>query len=86
MIALRKKHDALRVGAYTVLWAEENLFAFRRDEGSDHVTAVFNTGDEPQTMDLTGSEEPVHIPPHSVKIIEKHEEETPCVSSQKSLP
>ena len=86
MIALRKKHDALRVGAYTVLRAEETLFAFRRDAGSGHVTAVFNTGDQPQTLDLTESEEPVHIPPRSVKIIENHEEETPCVSSQKSLP
>ena len=80
MIALRKKHDALRIGAYTVLRAEENLFAFRRDADGDHVTAVFNTGDRSQKLDLTGSEEPVHIPPHSVKIIEKHEEETPCVS------
>lgn len=69
-ISLRTKHPALRTGAYTVLRAEGNLFAFRRTDGSDHVIAVFNTGSDPKQLDLTETEEPVHIPPRSVKIIE----------------
>ena len=86
LIALRKKHPALRIGQYTVLMAEQNVFAFSRTAGTDRVIALFNTGDHSAQADLTETEEPVHIPPHSVKIIEKHEEEPPCVSSQKTLP
>ena len=70
LIALRKKHPSLRIGSYTVLSAKDHLFAFRRNLGQDCVTAVFNTGDAPQMLDLTETEEPVHIPPHAVKIIE----------------
>ena len=70
MILLRKKHTALRRGSYMVLAAEEDLFAFSRVDGEDRVTAAFNTGAAPRKLDLTESAEPVHIPPHSVKIIE----------------
>ena len=70
LIRLRKKHLSLRRGSYTVLAAKDGLFAFVREEGNDRVTAAFNTGDAPQTLDLTETEEPVHIPPRSVKIIE----------------
>ncbi|MBQ9197370.1 MAG: glycoside hydrolase family 13 protein [Clostridia bacterium] len=71
LIALRKSHPSLRTGSYTVLWAKGKVFAFNRAEGADRVIAAFNAGDDPQTLDLTGTEEPVHIPPHSVKIIER---------------
>ena len=71
LIALRKKHVCLRTGTYRVLFARGQLFAFRRAVESDLVIAVFNTGDTAQTLGLTNVEEPVHIPPHSVKIIEK---------------
>ena len=71
LIALRKKHPCLRTGSYRVLLAQDHLFAFRRTDGKDQVTALFNTGDMPRTTDLTDAEEPVHIPPHSVKIIER---------------
>ena len=71
LIALRKKHACLRDGAYSVLFARKNLFAFRRMKGNDCVTAVFNTGSTSQQLDLTEAEEPVHIPPRSVKIIER---------------
>ena len=69
---------------YHVLTANNTLFALKRMNGHDCVTAVFNTGDASQTLDLTEAEEPVHIPPRSVKIIEDHKEEEKCVSSQES--
>ena len=71
LIALRKKHPCLRTGAYRVLVVKDNLFAFQREDQKDCVIAVFNTGDIPQQLDLTEAEEPVHIPPRSVKIIER---------------
>ena len=71
MIALRKRHKCLRTGTYRVLTADDTLFALQRADENDRVTAVFNTGDASQTLDLTEVEEPVHIPPHSVKIIER---------------
>ena len=70
-ISLRKKHSCLRTGAYRVLAARDTLFALRRADEKDCLTAVFNTGDASQTLDLTEAGEPVHIPPHSVKIIER---------------
>lgn len=71
LIALRKKHPCLRTGAYRVLAAKDNLFAFQRADQKDCVIAAFNVGDKSQQLDLTEVEEPVHIPPHSVKIIER---------------
>lgn len=71
LIALRKKHQCLRTGAYRMLAAKDNLFAFQRADQKDCVITVFNTGDKPQQLDLTDAEEPVHIPPHSVKIIKR---------------
>ena len=70
-IALRKKHSCLRTGTYRVLAAKDALFALRRADENDCLTAVFNTGEASQTLDLTEAGEPVHIPPHSVKIIER---------------
>ena len=71
LIALRKKHPCLRTGAFSVLAADNSLFAFQRTDQKDCVVAVFNTGETPQQLDLTEAEEPVHIPPRSVKIIER---------------
>ena len=71
LIALRKKHACLRGGAYRVLAARDNLFAFQRADQNECVIAVFNAGDTPEQLDLTEAEEPVHIPPRSVKIIER---------------
>ncbi len=71
LIALRKKHQCLRTGAFRVLAAKDNLFAFQRADQKDCVITVFNIGDKPQQLDLTDAEEPVHIPPHSVKIIKR---------------
>ena len=70
MIALRKKHSCLRTGSYQVLAASNRLFALKRANEKDSLIALFNTGNASQTLDLTEAEEPVHIPPHSVKIIE----------------
>lgn len=70
MIRLRKKHECVRNGSYTVLVAEKNLFACRRSNESDQITAAFNIGDTPLLLDLTNTEETVHVPPRSVKIIE----------------
>lgn len=70
MIAFRKCHPALRRGEYKVLAAQGRLFALCRELGGDRVMALFNTGDTPKTLDFSEAGEPVHIPPHSVKIIE----------------
>lgn len=70
MIALRKRHPAIRTGDYAALFAKGRLFAFERKTGDDRVTAIFNTGDAPETLDFTEAGETVHIPPRSVKIIE----------------
>ena len=71
LIRLRKRHECLRTGTYHVLIAEGTLFAMKREKGRDAILAVFNTGNTLQTLDLTEAGEPVHIPPYSVKIIEK---------------
>ena len=71
LTALRKKHACLRRGTYRVLIAEDWVFAFQRADQDDRVTVVFNVGDSPIQPDLTEPEEPVHIPPRSVKIIER---------------
>ncbi|MBR6889736.1 MAG: alpha-glycosidase, partial [Clostridia bacterium] len=70
MIALRKKHPALRRGSYTELAAKGSVFGFQRELGEDRVVSFFNTGDAPETVDFTDAGEPVHIPPRSVKIID----------------
>lgn len=70
MIALRKRHPALRKGSYTALNAAGKLFAFKREYEKDRVVAFFNTGDAPETLDFTEAGETVHTPPRSVKIIE----------------
>ena len=72
MIALRKKHPALRRGSYAVLTAKGSIFAFQRELGGDRVASFFNTGDTPGTVDFTDAGEPVHIPPRSVKIIDSY--------------
>lgn len=85
LIGLRKKHACLRSGAYRVLFAKENLFAFLRAKERDEVISIFNIGDEAKILDLTELEEPVHIPPYSVKIIEKNiRRNLPCVPLQES--
>ena len=71
LIALRKKHQCLRNGTYQVLAAKGSLFVFQRTDQKSRVIAAFNTGDTLKKLDLTEAEEPVHIPPRSVKIIER---------------
>ena len=70
MIALRKRHPALRRGSYRALTAKEHVFGFVRELGDDRVASFFNRGDASATVDFTEAGEPVHIPPRSVKIIE----------------
>lgn len=70
MIALRKRHPALRLGSYRVLAAKGGLFAFERQLGDDRVVAFFNASDAPEQLDFAETGETVHIPPRSVKIIE----------------
>ena len=72
MIALRKRHPALRLGSYRVLAAKAGLFAFERKLGDDRVAAFFNASDTPEQLDFAETGETVHIPPRSVKIIENH--------------
>ena len=72
MIALRKRHPALRLGSYHVLAAKGGLFASERKLGDDRVAAFFNASDTPEQLDFAETGETVHIPPHSVKIIENH--------------
>ena len=70
MIALRKRHPALRLGSYRALAAKGGLFAFERKLGDDRVVAFFNASDTPEQLDFAETGETVHIPPRSVKIIE----------------
>ena len=72
MIALRKRHPALRLGGYRVLAAKAGLFAFERKLGDDRVAAFFNAAGTPEHLDFAETGETVHIPPRSVKIIENH--------------
>lgn len=70
MIALRKRHPAVRLGYYHVLAAKGGLFAFERKLSDDRVAAFFNASDVPEQLDFAETGETVHIPPRSVKIIE----------------
>jgi len=42
MLALRRAHPALRTGTFDLLVADEAVLAFRRREGDDDLTCVFN--------------------------------------------
>ncbi|MEP6868237.1 MAG: alpha-glucosidase family protein [Novosphingobium sp.] len=42
MLALRRAHPALRTGSFELLHADDAVLAFRRSEGDDVLTCVFN--------------------------------------------
>ena len=71
LIALRKAHPAVREGSYRTLVAkpQSNGFVFERCLHDDRVTAAFNRGSEPITLDLADAGGTVLVPPRSVKII-----------------
>ena len=73
LIQYRKKHTAVRSGAYETLLADNknHVFAFRRFLNSDWVIAVFNSGESVRHLDFTDAGESVDVQPHSVKIITK---------------
>ena len=69
LIRMRKQHPAVRRGKYTVLMAEDHIFAFLRENEKDRVAAVFNTGDQMKHLDFAEMAGSVDVLPHSVKII-----------------
>ena len=54
LIALRKEHDALRVGSFEMLLTDDarEIYAFRRKAGADEVVLVLNNSREPQEVAL----------------------------------
>ena len=50
VIALRRRHAALRLGRFETLAADDALLVFRRQHGDDTVLAAFNLGTEPRTQ------------------------------------
>jgi glycosidase len=57
LIAMRREHPALQVGAYRTLVADDStgLFAFERTEGDDRVIVVLNPTPREQPFPFTGS-------------------------------
>jgi len=52
LIALRRSRDALVTGAKRLVDAPENVIAYERGEGSDHVLVALNLGHEPRQLQL----------------------------------
>lgn len=52
VIALRKKHSALRTGAFRILLAEENgrCFAYERSDGQERIIVMMNPSEEARTV------------------------------------
>ena len=51
-IALRHRHPALRTGAFKVIHAQKDIFAYERRLGDEVAIVVFNRGRLPATVDL----------------------------------
>jgi alpha-glucosidase len=52
LIALRRSHSALSVGSYTSLDVADGVFAYRRDDGGDHVAVLLNLTSGPRRIAL----------------------------------
>ena len=52
VLALRRRHPALRLGGLDTLHADDTLWVLRRQHEGDTVLAAFNLGTEPCTHDL----------------------------------
>ena len=64
VLALRKAHAALRLGAVEFLDTPETLLAFTRGQGGDAVLCVFNLGHRPLAWDLPDGWRPLaHVNP-----------------------
>jgi alpha-glucosidase len=53
LLALRRRHAALRVGGFQALHADDTLLIFLRRHDGDAVLAAFNLGTEPATHELS---------------------------------
>ncbi len=71
MIALRRQSAAVRRGAYRPLpcGGDGDVFAFERRLAHERLTAVFNRGNRPKTLDFADGVGTLTVPPQSVKII-----------------
>lgn len=56
MIALRKTHPALALGGMRVLAASDQVLAFERTHGGDHIVCVFNLSNSDASFALDGAE------------------------------
>ena len=52
LLALRRRHAALRLGSFEALHADDTLLVLRRQHAGDAVLAAFNLGAEPRRFDL----------------------------------
>jgi alpha-glucosidase len=67
LIALRKKHPALAAGDLRVLAATDQVFAFERVGGGDHIVCVFNLSKSEASYALDAPAEALPIEVGSVK-------------------
>ena len=85
LLALRRRHAALRLGSFEALHADDTLLVLRRQHAGDAVLAAFNLGAEPRRFDLpqalrasdgvvavagaTVEASALHLPPQSALIV-----------------
>jgi alpha-glucosidase len=55
VLALRRRHAALRVGSFETLHADDTVLVLQRQFDDDAVLAAFNLGTEPATFELPQS-------------------------------
>jgi alpha-glucosidase len=53
VLALRRRHAALRLGRFETLFADDALLVLRRQHGDDTVIAAFNLGTDPRTHEFS---------------------------------
>jgi alpha-glucosidase len=59
LTALRKAHPVLALGEMKVLSATDQVLAFERSRGADHIVCVFNLSNSDASFALSGSVQPV---------------------------
>ncbi len=53
-ISLRQRYPVLRTGAFEPLYAQDRVYAFRRELEGHQALVFFNTAQSPQTIPITG--------------------------------
>jgi neopullulanase len=55
-IALRHSYPALRTGSFQLLYAKDDIYAFRRQSAENQVVVIFNAASEARSLTLPSSE------------------------------